>query len=1116
MSFSGTTKAWIKLPLAAAVTIASASAGASDLQLSGEQPTIVGSAPSTSESGKPEYRSEGGRSVYFVQLEDEPVATYNGGIKGLPATSNKATGKNKLDTRSKNSKAYRQYLKGKQDKFSAQAGIKGSVRKDYQVIFNGMAVEMTPEEADAMARMPGVKAVIRERHERPNTDAGAEWINADAIWPGPPNNVPHNQGEGLVIAVLDTGINSDHPSFADIGGDGYDHDNPLGSGNYIPGSYCDVSEPGFCNDKLIGAWSFVPEDPSYPSPEDSDGHGSHTASTAAGNVLTDATVHAPTTSLTRAISGVAPHANIIAYDVCIDTCPGSALLAAVEQVVEDAAALPDGIHALNYSISGGEDPYSDAVELGFLNAAAAGIYVSASAGNEGPGAATTGHHSPWIATTAASSHDRLLVNSLVGINAGNGRFPDITAVGFTSGYGPAPLIYAADFPTTNGSSNDTDPAQCLEPFPPGHFNGEIVICDRGEIARVDKGANVLAGGAGGMVLANVSFDGVVGDAHFLPAIHVEVDVGDALKTWLDSADEAVASITGYELSIDDANGDIMAGFSSRGPNNNLDILKPDVTAPGVSILAAIHTTSGGSPAEFGFISGTSMSSPHHAGAGAIVSGARPDWTPHMVKSAIMMTSLNSGIRKEDGVTPADAFDMGAGRVDLSRATEVDLVLDETTENFVAANPDLGGDPRTLNIPSMQDGACLGGCSWTRTFTNTARNTVHVDVAASSLGDAQFSVEPSRLKLKSGQSASIQVSADTRLASGWQFGQIDLQRRGDGPDLHLPIAAQAVTTSAPGVFSKTVDSDTAAPGDVLTYTIEIVNGQLSGQIDLSDSLPPGVSAIAGSETEVIVDGTTIAPFSVNGGMGSWSGTLAPGSLNVAASTTSPAGYLPLSAFGIAPFGCPSNCDDGAFVVDVPAFTYNGETYNQVIWSVNGTLEVGVSSGVASSFANQLFPDSTVPNNLLAPFWTDLNMGVDGDGAEWRVGVLSAGSTTFTVYEWENIPAFGDASQRYSFQIWVQNGSSGNIWFTYGQLGDTAGATVGAENFDGTIGSTYWFEGTGTAPAVGTDLEVVTTEGGSATFTFQAEVDSCDGPIVNSAEITTSDTSAGAIAVSRCTD
>jgi uncharacterized repeat protein (TIGR01451 family) len=429
---------------------------------------------------------------------------------------------------------------------------------------------------------------------------------------------------------------------------------------------------------------------------------------------------------------------------------------------------------------------------------------------------------------------------------------------------------------------------------------------------------------------------------------------------------------------------------------------------------------------------------------------------------------------------------------------------------------LGGDPTTLNLASMQDNVCVGTCSWTRTVENVTGHSARWDLSTTGPEGLGLSVDPKRkLKLKKGKSGEITVTADTSLAtSGWNFGTLELERKGDGPDLHMPIAVFAANSSNPDLLNKTVDASVAAQEEPLNYEITITNGPVEGQIDLTDVLPDGLEFVEGSETEVVMNGTTISPFSHGGGTLTWSGTLDPGVLDVIASPA-PFGYFPLASLGITPFGCPSNCDDGAFILNIPSFVYNGQSYSQVIWSVNGTLEAGIASLQATSFANQNLPDPTPPNNLLAPFWTDLNMGADGDGAEWRVGVLNAGPDQFTVYEWDNIPLFGDLSNRYSFQIWVHNGTSGNIWFTYAQLGNVDGATVGAEDSTGSNGRSYWFEGTGTAPAVGTDLAVVTQPGGTATFGFQAMIDHCDDgdAIVNRASLSGA-TEETAIAVTQC--
>lgn len=1090
------------------------------LELSSQQPSIVGSTATASEIKK--VRRENSITAnYIVRLSQPSVAKYKGGIAGLDATNPESLGQKRLNVNSKASVDYQEFLLSKQEGFVTHCeesfARKITVKNKFQHVLNGVVMELTEDEAKQLAQLPDVLSVQKERMEIPMTDVGPKWIGADKIYDG---NAffPGTKGEGAVVAILDTGINSDHPSFADVGDDGYDHTNPLGSGNYIPGSHCSTN-PDFCNDKLIGAWDMVNDPVNDPnSPEDSDGHGSHTASTAAGNMIAAASLSAPTTEYTTRIGGVAPHANIIAYDVCIDTCPGSALIGALEQVVIDASALPNGIQALNYSISGGGDPYNDAVEMAFLNVTAAGVFVAASAGNSGPGPSTTGHNSPWVSTTAAMTHNRKIVNSLTDLDSDDSPLANIEGAGFTSGYGPAKIINSADleadYPGSTlcglGVIGDFSP-----PWPPGTFNGEIVACTRGTFGRVEKGANVLAAGAGGYILMD-NGGGVVGDPHVLPGVHISQADGAVLADWLADNENPMGSISGFSLDLSKSNGDVMAGFSSRGPNSTLEIIKPDIGGPGVSIFAAINSSDTSTAPEYGFISGTSMSSPHNAGSGALVSVAT-DWTPYEIKSALMMTANNKNLYKEDGVTPTDHFDVGAGRINLEKVLRAGLVLDETPENFANANPALGGDPKTLNIASMQDNNCVGTCSWTRTVTNSSSMAGNWRIRGGGLSDGmEVSVSPSTIELGAGESAAITITADTSLAGeGWNFGGIKLSPGNNRfVDLTMPVAAQAATSTSANL-SKTVDLAEAVRGDVLNYEISVVNDQMIGTIDISDILPTGVEYVEGSASGAIANGTEVAPLTVSGNQLTWSFDLDVGGLEVNASPA-PFGYFSLASLGVAPFGCPTNCDDGAFTLNVPAFEFNGQSYSQVIWSVNGTIEAGAASGLATSYLNQQFPDATAPNNLLAPFWTDMNLG---DGGNWYVGVLNAGPDQYTVYEWEDVPQWGNSSVTFTFQVWVLNGTD-QVWFVYEDLPTVPFfTTVGAENANGTIGATYYGNGTGTVPAVGTDLTVNATLGGTATASFQAEITKCKvggDAKVNEVNLTNGSNSERAIAVTSCSD
>jgi uncharacterized repeat protein (TIGR01451 family) len=720
------------------------------------------------------------------------------------------------------------------------------------------------------------------------------------------------------------------------------------------------------------------------------------------------------------------------------------------------------------------------------------------------------------------THNRLIENSVVGMTSDAASLADITGAGLTSSFGPATIINSADleddFPGSTlcglGSIEDFNP-----PWPAGTFSGEIVACTRGTFGRVEKGANVLAAGAGGYILMD-NGSGIVGDAHVLPGVHISLADRAVLEAWLAANSNTTGSIGGFFLNLADSNGDVMAGFSSRGPSTAVDVIKPDIGAPGVSILAA-EADGQAPPPEYQFLSGTSMSSPHNAGSGALMSAVQPDWTPYEIRSALMMTAERDSTLKEDGSTPTDHFDVGAGRIDLARAPDAGLVLDETPANFLAADPATGGDPKTLNLASMQDSTCIETCSWTRTVKNVTGGHARWELSTTGPAGLELSIDPRRnnLKLGPGESKPITVTADTTLApQGWNFATLELEPVGDGPDLHMPIAVFATNTSDPDLLSKTVDPATAAKGELLTYQIDITNGQLAGKIDLTDVLPDGLVFVKGSDTAVITKGTTRRRFSHHGGRLNWSGTLDEGELQLT-EAGAPLGFFSIASF-VLPFGCPSNCDDGGFGIDVPSFVYNGQTYDSVILSVNGTLEAGTASGLAASAGNQNLPSTTPPNNLMAPFWTDLDMGADGDGAEWYVGVFLVGlPDTVTIYEWNNIPLFGDTSRRYSFQIWVQNGTSGNIWFTYGRIDDVntpSGVTVGVENDSGRAGSSYFFEGAGIAPAVGSDLMVEQVVGGTATFSFQAVIDDCkEGEvIVNRADVSTRGTSDTAIAVTRC--
>jgi len=572
---------------------------------------------------------------------------------------------------------------------------------------SGVAVRLTALEARQLSRLPQIARIERERVYELNTYRGPTFIGAPDIWSGA--SVPGGvgvEGRGIVAAILDSGIPAAaHASF--------NNDPACGHGSTFPDkvlSSLDCSSTdgtGLCNGG---------------SPGDTNGHGSHTASTVAGNRITAGASPSPTIpgGFTE-MSGVAPCAHIRSYKTCPgQSCPGADIQAGMNSVL-----LHGDVTAMNFSISGGANPWNDN-DRRKLDIVDAGVFVAASAGNTNADPNPVGrvnHRGPWVMSVAASTRD----------------------------------------------TNDS----------------------------------------GGVV-----------------------------------------------------QGDVLAGFSLRGPTPSplQDLQKPNITAPGVRIYAAV-------PGGYAFISGTSMSGPHVAGAGLLVAQAHPDWTPSEVKSALQMTAFKGGF-KENGSTPWDADDVGSGRVDLTRAALAGLVMDESFDNYLAANPTSGGDVKTLNTPDVRNLNCTPSCSFTRSVRNTLSTATSWTASGTSFdGDFQVDVSPASFAF-SGDTAETQEltitltpSADT--TGTVAFGEVVLVEDGAAsPDLHITAALSgvggAVIDVAPGSIALTVNE-----GDADSAPITISN---SGTLDLAwnitestpDAMPQRVRGAATFDEVLDIPNFTINP------------------------------------------------------------------------------------------------------------------------------------------------------------------------------------------------------------------------------------------------------------------
>ncbi|KAJ8511735.1 hypothetical protein OPV22_002169 [Ensete ventricosum] len=545
----------------------------------------------------------------------------------------------------------------------------------YTNVISGFAARLTELELEAMSVMPGFVRAYPDRMYRlqtTHTPAFLGLLMHQGLWNA------SNYGKGIIIGVLDTGIFPDHPSFSGLG-------MPPPPAKWR--GRCDFNASS-CNNKLIGARSFISgamamkgQAVASESPIDDDGHGTHTASTAAGAAVPGAEVLGNAKGMAI---GMAPLAHVAMYKVCGETdCASSDILAGMD------AAVADGADVLSLSLGGPSLPFDeDTIAVGAFGAIEKGVFVSCAAGNSGPVSSTLSNEAPWILTVAASTMDR---NIRVTVMLGNGLSFDGESIFQPNSFPPAlyPVVYA-------GANGSPATAQCANgSFDGFDVKGKIVLCDRGGgIARLEKGATVLSAGGIGMILANQATDGysTLADAHVLPASHVSFAAGDQIKAFINSSSNPTAALLFKGTVLGTSPAPAITSFSSRGPSlASPGILKPDITGPGVSVLAAwpfrVGPPSNYTGTTFNIISGTSMSTPHLSGIAALVKSARPDWSPAAIKSAIMTTASvvdHSGkpIVNEQ-LLQADLFAIGAGHVNPVKASNPGLVYDLSADDYIA-------------------------------------------------------------------------------------------------------------------------------------------------------------------------------------------------------------------------------------------------------------------------------------------------------------------------------------------------------------------------------------------------------------------------------------------------
>lgn len=554
---------------------------------------------------------------------------------------------------------------------------------------------MTDTQAHILRNVPGILKVTWERIGHLHTTRTPQFLglsNSSGLWPN------SDYADDVIIGLLDTGVWPESRSFND---DGLSPIPEKWKGGCMSGPEFPASS---CNKKLIGAKFFstgyeaergsVNLLGESRSPRDTEGHGTHTASTAGGSAVKDAGFY----DLARGeASGIASKARLAIYKTCwADGCSGADILAALDEAVDDGV----DVVSISVGLDSGIDYIDDPFAIGAFGAVAKGILVTCSAGNSGPKKTTLENVAPWILTVGASSIDRDFRADAV---LGDGSvYRGMSLYSGASNGSSLPLVYAKD----HGH-------RLCVPGTLKNVEGKIVLCDGGINSNVQKGSAVKQAGGAGMILAsNVNTaPGGPADVHILPATMVDPSAGKKIQKYInDTKSSATATIIFKGTILGGIQAPQVAQFSSRGPNDvTPGILKPDLIAPGVNILAAWSGAASPSElvvdsrrVEFSFQSGTSMATPHVSGLAALLRKAYPTWSPAAIKSALMTTAYNvdntrSNIKDLATGKESTPFEHGSGHVDPNKALDPGLVYDLGVKDYIGFLCSIGYDASQIAI-----------------------------------------------------------------------------------------------------------------------------------------------------------------------------------------------------------------------------------------------------------------------------------------------------------------------------------------------------------------------------------------------------------------------------------
>ncbi|NUS00514.1 MAG: S8 family peptidase [Kribbellaceae bacterium] len=743
---------------------------------------------------------------YIVQLDDSPVAEYDGDIAGLAAT--KVLPGSKLLKTAAPVVDYVKHLTNERNQVLTK--LPGITKLyDYNYTYAGFSAEMSYDDAVKLAKSSGVKSVEPSEIQHADTvdtprflglsGKGGAWQQAGGI---------DQAGDGVIIGMIDSGFVPERPSFAPM--KTTKQSDALVAKKWKGTCQAGEEAPVTCNNKVIGARYFDkgignrPIPAEFKSPRDYGGHGTHTASTAAGNYGVDMTVMGRDYGKG---SGMAPHARLAIYKAlwAVDASGGGSgtdadIVAAID------AAVSDGVDVINYSISGSGSTYVNATGLAFLRAAKAGVFVATSAGNTGPGDATVGKTYPWVTTVANGTHDRDIQTT---VTLGNGK--SYTGAGIGAGTPEAPVVLAKDAGLPNADPTNLTLCQAGT-LDPAKVTGKIVVCDRGVNARVDKSLQVKNAGGIGMILLNITPGTLDADLHSVPTVHLDNTKAPEVKAYVSGTANPTATIgAGTPVRV---NAPMVASSSSRGPSpaGNGDLLKPDIMAPGTNVLAAT-TAFSAAGGEYAFMSGTSMATPHIAGIAAVLKSKHPTWSPMAIKSAMMTTATDKDTSgkpiQNDSGSPANPFGYGAGEVQPKYGMDPGLVYDSTYTDWtrfvcgsgqVPSTHELCGggkiDLSDLNYPTIAIGDLAGKQTVTRTVTNVGTLPEVYFPKVEGVKGLKVTVSPKLLVTLPGRSTTYKVTIENNGAPLEQYSFGKLVWKSAKHSVASTLAIKPLTVKAP--------------------------------------------------------------------------------------------------------------------------------------------------------------------------------------------------------------------------------------------------------------------------------------------------------------------------------